>query len=81
MKQNWRRSAPEHRRKVAAMNAFEMSEKKIKIISTINYLREETRNNNTETVLLTNDEVLNIVESLSECLEIVNEKLKMTPIA
>lgn len=63
------------------MNAFEMSEKKIKIISTINYLREETRNNNTETVLLTNDEVLNIVESLSECLEIVNEKLKMTPIA
>lgn len=63
------------------MNAFEMSEKKIKIISTINYLREETRNNDTETVLLTNDEVLNIVESLSECLEIVNEKLKMTPIA
>lgn len=63
------------------MNAFEMSEKKIKIISTINYLREETRNNNTETVLLTNDEVLNIVESLSECLEIINEKLKMTPIA
>lgn len=58
-----------------------MSEKKIKIISTINYLREETRNNDTETVLLTNDEVLNIVESLSECLEIVNEKLKMTPIA
>lgn len=62
------------------MNAFEMSEKKIKIISTINYLREETRNNNTETVLLTNDEVLNIVESLIECLEIINEKLKMTSV-
>lgn len=62
------------------MNAFEMSEKKIKIISTINYLREETRNNNTETVLLTNDEVLNIVESLTECLEIINEKLKMTSV-
>ncbi len=62
------------------MNAFEMSEKKIKIISTINYLREETRNNNTETVLLTNDEVLNIVESLTECLEIINEKLKITSV-
>ena len=62
------------------MNAFEMSEKKIKIISTINYLREETRNNNTETVLLTNDEVLNIVESLTECLEIINGKLKMTSV-
>lgn len=58
------------------MTAYELSEKKNKILRQIEYLRQETDNNNTETVLLTNDEVLNIIENLNECIETINESLK-----
>lgn len=57
------------------MNAYELSEKKNKIIRQAEYLRSETRQE-TETVLLTDDEVLNIVEALEECVEFINAKLK-----
>ncbi len=58
------------------MNAFELSEKKNKIIITINYLTREMDCNNTDTVLLTNDEVREIIESMQECVDFINEKLK-----
>ncbi len=57
------------------MTAYELSEKKNKILMQIEYLQQET-NNNTETVLLTNDEVLNVIENLNECIETINEQLK-----
>lgn len=57
------------------MTAYELSEKKNKILRQIEYLHQET-NNDTGTVLLTNDEVLNVIESLNECLETINEQLK-----
>ncbi len=58
------------------MTAFELSERKNKILRQIEYLRDETKDSNTETVLLTNNEVLNIVEGLNECVETINEQLK-----
>ena len=58
------------------MTAYELSEKKNKILMQIEYLRQETDCNNTETVLLTNDEVFNIIENLNECIETINESLK-----
>lgn len=57
------------------MNAYELSEKKNKIIRQARYLAEET-DSNTETVLLTDDEVINIVETLEECVGFINEILK-----
>lgn len=57
------------------MNAYELSEKKNKIIQQANYLRGEV-GSNAETVLLTDDEVLNIVEALEECVGFINERLK-----
>lgn len=58
------------------MTAYELSEKKNKILRQIEYLQQETKSNDTETVLLTNDEVLNIIENLNECIETINESLK-----
>ena len=58
------------------LNAYELSEKKNKIICTINYLERERNYNNTETVLLTNEEVEEIIESMNECVGFINEKLK-----
>lgn len=57
------------------MNAYELSEKKNKIIITINYLEREM-NCDTETVLLTNGEVEEIIDSMKECVDFINEKLK-----
>lgn len=57
------------------MTAYELSEKKNKILRQIEYLQQEKEGNNTETVLLTNDEVLNIIENLNECVETINEQL------
>ena len=57
------------------MNAYELSEKKNKIIEQANYLRSEI-GSNTKTVLLTDEEVLNIVNVLEECVEFINERLK-----
>lgn len=57
------------------MNAFELSEKKNRIIRRINYLKAEAKENNTDTVLLTNDEVEEIIESMTECIEVINLEL------
>lgn len=57
------------------MNAFELSEKKIRIMKRINYLRAEANENNTDTVLLTNDEVEEIIESMNECIDVINLEL------
>ncbi len=57
------------------MNAYDLSEKKNKLISRAMYLHEEL-NNSTETVLLTNDEVLDIIEMLEECVKFINDRLK-----
>lgn len=57
------------------MNAYELSEKKNKIIGQANYLRSEI-GSNTKTVLLTDEEVLNIVDALEECVGFINERLK-----
>jgi len=62
------------------MTAYELSEKKNKIICTINYLEQEKNHNNTETVLLTNGEVEEIIDSMQECVDFINEKLKTVPI-
>lgn len=58
------------------MNAYELSEKKNKMLCNINYLRQEMAGNNTDTVLLTNEEVMYIVESLEECVGFINDRLK-----
>lgn len=57
------------------MNAYDLSEKKNKLTSRARYLHGEL-DNSTETVLLTNDEVLDIIEMLEECVGFINEKLK-----
>lgn len=58
------------------MTAYELSEKKSKILRQIEYLKQEISCSNTETILLSNDEVLNIIENLNECIETINESLK-----
>ena len=57
------------------VNAYELSEKKNKIIEQANYLRSEI-DSNIKTVLLTDEEVLNIVDALEECVDFINERLK-----
>lgn len=58
------------------MTAYDLSEKKNKILRQIEYLQQEAQGNNTETVLLTNNEILEIIENLNECIETINEQLK-----
>ena len=57
------------------MNAYELSEKKNRILWQERYLRGEV-GSDAGTVLLTDDEVMNIVEVLDECVGFINEKLK-----
>lgn len=57
------------------MTAFDYSEKKINILKTMNSL-EEYLYNDTDTVLLTNGEVKDIMASLKDCTMIIDEKLK-----
>lgn len=61
------------------MNAYELSEKKNKILRQVQYLRGET-GSDTGTVLLTDDEVINIVEALEESVGFMNERLKTAQI-
>ena len=57
------------------MTAYEMSEKKVRIIYQIKTL-EDYLQNNTETVLLTNQEVEEIIDRLHEAISILNDNLK-----
>lgn len=57
------------------MTAFDYCEKKINILKTISCLNEYLYND-TGTVLLTNDEVQDIIVSLKDCSTIIDEKLK-----
>lgn len=57
------------------MTAFDYCKKKIKILETRARLYEYLYND-TETVLLTNDEVQDIIVSLNECIMVIDEKLK-----
>ena len=61
------------------MNAYELSEKKCKIIRTANYLHGEL-DSDAGTVLLSDAEVLSIIKSLEECVKIINDKLKSVQI-
>lgn len=57
------------------MTAFDYCEKKINILEQMKCL-DEYLYNDTETVLLTNDEVKDIIASLKDCTLIIDEKLK-----
>lgn len=56
------------------MTAYEMCESKIKILTQINYLEREM-DNETDTVLLTNGEVTDVVNALKDCLTILDDAL------
>lgn len=56
------------------MNAYDLSEKKNKIINRIGYLKSEM-NNEAGTVLLTNDEVEDITDCMKECVDLINLEL------
>lgn len=58
------------------LTAYELSEKKNRILNQIEYLEQESDQNNTETVLLTNGEVGEIVEALKECVAFIDRRLK-----
>lgn len=56
------------------MNALELSNKKISIMKRINYLREGQRTN-TSTVLLTDEQVEDIIEIMQDSIEIIDHNL------
>ena len=58
------------------MTAYEICEKKIQILTEINYLNREVAGNNTETVLFSNDEVNEIINHLNTCITMLDEALK-----
>ena len=58
------------------MNAYEMSEYKIKLLRELHYLEREYKQNDTGTVSLTNAEVAEIVEMFLVCIATIDEELK-----
>lgn len=58
------------------MTAYDLSEYKVMILKEENYLKREKDSNNTETVLLTNEEVEKILDMLSLCRIIIDDALK-----
>lgn len=56
------------------MTAYDLSEKKNKLINRMEWLRQET-DNDAETVLLSNDEVEDIVDCMKECVDFINLQL------
>jgi hypothetical protein len=63
------------------MTALEISDDKVKVLRQISYLHGEIDGNNTGTVLLTNDEVMNIVEALEKSVKIMNSVLGSTNVS
>lgn len=58
------------------MTAYDLSEYKIMILKEENYLKRECDGNNTETVLLSNDEVGSILDVFSVCKLVIDEALR-----
>lgn len=58
------------------MTAYDLSEYKIMILEQENYLKEEKDGNNTETVLLTNEEVEKILDMFSICRIVIDDALR-----
>lgn len=56
------------------MTAYGLSEKKNKLINRMEWLRQET-DNDAGTVLLSNDEVEDIVDCMKECVDFINLQL------
>lgn len=57
------------------MTAYDLSEKKIQILRMINYLNGEI-GSNAETVVFTDSEVLDIVNTMNSCISVIDEMLK-----
>ena len=58
------------------MTAYDLSEVKLMIIKQENYLSGEIDSNNTETVLLTNDEISKILDIFSACKMMIDDSLR-----
>ena len=58
------------------MTAYDLSEYKIMILKEVNYLESECEQNNTETVLLTNEEVEKILDLFSVCRTVIDDALR-----
>ena len=56
------------------MTAYDLSEKKNKILNRIGWLKGETENN-TGTVVLSNDEVNDVIDCLKDYVESINIQL------
>lgn len=59
------------------MTALEICERREHIIEGIIYLEDEVTNNNTGTVLLSNEEVERIIEALKECRDTLEHRLSL----
>ena len=57
------------------MTAYDLSEKKIQILRMVNYLNGEI-GTNAETVVFTDSEVVNIVNTMNSCISVIDEMLK-----
>ena len=57
------------------MTALDICKKRDRVMAEISYLGREVSCNNTETVLLTNDEVVGIINALNECVEDLEHRL------
>lgn len=57
------------------MTAYELSEKKVQILRMINYLNGEI-GSTAETVVFTDSEVVDIVNTMNSCISVINEMLK-----
>lgn len=58
------------------MTAYDLSEYKLIILKEENYLKREKNSNNTETVLLTNEEVEKILDIFSVCRTVIDDVLR-----
>lgn len=56
------------------MTAYDLSEKKNKLINRMEWLNQET-DNDTGTVLLSNNEVKDIIDCMGECVDFINLQL------
>lgn len=57
------------------MTAYDLSEKKVQILRMINYLTGEI-GSTAETVVFTDSEVVDIVNTMNSCISVIDEMLK-----
>ena len=62
------------------MNAYELSERKNSVLAEVRYLQREAEGNNTDTVLLTNEEVADVIGNLNFVVEMIDSVLKKTEV-